>query len=536
LLEPNTGCKTNVMAYAYSELLDQSQQWLQRLVDSAYLESAAIQAVLQLNDRGPEQWLSRDGEGRPLIVAFMGGTGVGKSSLLNRLAGEAIAKAGIERPTSREVTVYLHDSLSIQRLPGGLPLASVKLGQHANERYRSIVWIDMPDFDSVELGNQRQVLKWLPHIDALLYVVSPERYRDNKAWQLLLAEGAKHAWLFVMNQWDRGLAVQFDDLKQQLAKAGFQQPLLFRTSCTEPVGDDFEDLVRQIERLSGQTQMAELERRHHCQRLRELQQGLEVLMATFERRDHAQLLRCQQALWPVFEQDVLQGLGWSLQQRAKACVNPVLGQADIVLWDAWAQNRFSDLLDELIQQADRLELPLKPLRSALQPLRSRMAADVLQYSELHARQALLQPGNGLQRFLLRLAALSEVLLPLMAMAVVGYQVFAGYYHGAEGTAAYLGTDFAIHSVLLIALCWLIPFFLHQKLQPSLDVAARKGLEKGLRIALASIDAELRNSLKTEQQTHQNQLQHLKALIDKCSSSSADQVTHSALLNSVLPAG
>jgi Uma2 family endonuclease len=43
-----------------------------------------------------------------------------------------------------------------------------------------------------------------PHIDVLVYVVSPERYRDNKAWQLLLAEGGKHAWIFVLNQSDRG--------------------------------------------------------------------------------------------------------------------------------------------------------------------------------------------------------------------------------------------------------------------------------------------------------------------------------------------
>ena len=47
----------------------------------------------------------------------------------------------------------------------------------------------MPDFDSIDQNNRHLVLEWLPHIDVLIYVVSPERYRDEKAWRLLFAEG-----------------------------------------------------------------------------------------------------------------------------------------------------------------------------------------------------------------------------------------------------------------------------------------------------------------------------------------------------------
>src|SRR4051812_44865896 len=40
---------------------------------------------------------------RPLLVVIlMGGTGVGKSSLLNALAGGAIARASFTRPTTRD--------------------------------------------------------------------------------------------------------------------------------------------------------------------------------------------------------------------------------------------------------------------------------------------------------------------------------------------------------------------------------------------------------------------------------------------------
>jgi predicted GTPase len=165
----------------------------------------------------PNSSLTTSAGTRPLIVAFMGGTGVGKSSLLNRLAGKAIAKAGIVRPTSREVTLFHHRSVVMEHLPEQLPLSKINISQHEDEEKKNIVWIDMPDFDSTEQSNKQLVLQWLPYIDVLIYVVSPERYRDEKAWRLLLSEGARHAWLFVFNQWDRGRLEQYQDFNRQTA-------------------------------------------------------------------------------------------------------------------------------------------------------------------------------------------------------------------------------------------------------------------------------------------------------------------------------
>ena len=53
---------------------------------------------------------------RPLLVIMlMGGTGVGKSSLLNALAGGAVAKASFSRPTTRDPVVYYHESVKPER-------------------------------------------------------------------------------------------------------------------------------------------------------------------------------------------------------------------------------------------------------------------------------------------------------------------------------------------------------------------------------------------------------------------------------------
>lgn len=112
----------------------------------------------------------------------------------------------------------------------------------------------MPDFDSTDTHNKELVLSWLPHIDILIYVVSPERYRDEKAWRLLLAEGANHAWLFVMNQWDRGQIEQADDFEKQLHVAGFDAPIIFKTCCDilSNLNDEFNELAETLTSLATQ--------------------------------------------------------------------------------------------------------------------------------------------------------------------------------------------------------------------------------------------------------------------------------------------
>ena len=110
------------------------------------------------------------GAERPLVVGLFGGTGVGKSSLLNRLASAEIARTGVVRPTSMEITAYLHESVALNALPDHFDPASFSDNRHSNDALADVMWVDMPDFDSDETANKDQVLQWLPHIDLLIYV------------------------------------------------------------------------------------------------------------------------------------------------------------------------------------------------------------------------------------------------------------------------------------------------------------------------------------------------------------------------------
>jgi len=150
--------------------------WANDAITAGWLDKNASSSLHETVVADPGQLFSV--ENRPLVVGLFGGTGVGKSTLLNRFAGAAIAKASAERPTSRSITLYVHESVSVDKLPDNFPMQKMRTEPHSNSLYQHVMFIDMPDFDSVEVANRDLVDVWLPHLDVVLYVVSPDRYLD----------------------------------------------------------------------------------------------------------------------------------------------------------------------------------------------------------------------------------------------------------------------------------------------------------------------------------------------------------------------
>lgn len=518
------------MAYDYSELLQGARDWGTQALAAGWINQDDLHALSDIELQAPAV-LFDQGQSRPLIVAFMGGTGVGKSSLLNRLAGKAIAKAGVERPTSREVTLFHHESLALQHLPEQVPLSQVNIAQHQDDSSKHIVWIDMPDMDSTEQGNQHQVLQWLPHIDVLIYVVSPERYRDNKAWRLLLAEGGKHAWLFVFNQWDRGQVEQHQDFIQQLQQASFNDPIIFKTICDsmssiDEFSDEFAALKSTLVALGTQHTVEQLEQRGLQVRKQELAKRLQLIIPKLgDTTAMQQLPGLWQQQWQHSTKLLQQGFVWPIQQAAgyyaehTADLITHASMSQIVLWDTWAQSRLDDALDELVSSANQLDMPATPIRQQLVAIRNKAAKIIQDQTDVAVRRALANPGNMVQRLFLKSMRIAEIILPLSIMAWVGYQVFMGYYTSNLTHSQYLGVDFAIHSSLAIALSWLMPFFIIKKAQPSLKKTAIRGLNKGLNQALATLEITVSDAISVIVQQHNEQIQQLQTIIAQSSEQS-----------------
>ncbi|MFD7277057.1 GTPase [Streptomyces sp. NPDC059862] len=168
--------------------------------------------------------------GQHTVVAIAGATGSGKSQLFNALAGVAISETGVRRPTTAapiacswsDGAASLIDRLGI---PGRLrrrPLQSPE----AEAQLRGLVLVDLPDLDSAAVQHREQAERLLALVDAVIWVVDPEKYADAVLHERYLRPMAGHAEVMfvVLNQIDRlpGEAAHqvLDDLRRLLDEDG----------------------------------------------------------------------------------------------------------------------------------------------------------------------------------------------------------------------------------------------------------------------------------------------------------------------------
>jgi hypothetical protein len=211
----------------------QLRSWLdgRRRFPLTMLQRAELEGLAEDLKRQSE---SLDVEKPLLVVMLMGGTGVGKSTLLNALAGGPIAQASFTRPTTRDPVVYFHHSVKMERLDSALRLC--RLAQHDRPGLEQKIIVDTPDIDSNDLANRDKLIALLPVADIVLYVGSQEKYHDQLGWELFKEQRRRRAFAFVLNKWDRcntgetGIRPD-DDLLADLKSEGFDNPLLFRTTA-----------------------------------------------------------------------------------------------------------------------------------------------------------------------------------------------------------------------------------------------------------------------------------------------------------------
>ena len=162
-------------------------------------------------------------------VALAGATGSGKSSLFNTLTGSWFAEVGVRRPTTAAPVACTWEAEGEDGADGLLD--RLGLAQHARHRARDdtfagMVLIDLPDHDSVAPGHREQVDRMLELVDAVVWVVDPEKYADAVLHERYLRQLAGHAEVtfVVLNQTDRltrdAVDAVLEDLRRLLDEDG----------------------------------------------------------------------------------------------------------------------------------------------------------------------------------------------------------------------------------------------------------------------------------------------------------------------------
>jgi energy-coupling factor transporter ATP-binding protein EcfA2 len=200
-----------------------------------------------------EALLTRAGERLRLssqhtIVVLAGGTGSGKSSLFNQLAGAQFSPAGVLRPVTREphACVWgmegagpLLDWLGIEPRRRYARSSALEEGERA---LTGLLLVDLPDHDSVLTGGSSEVSRLVAQADLMVWVLDPQKYADAAVHSRYLVPMAGHSSVIAaaLNQADLLTPEQAEDcvsdLRRLLDAEGLHDARVLVTSATSTAG------------------------------------------------------------------------------------------------------------------------------------------------------------------------------------------------------------------------------------------------------------------------------------------------------------
>ena len=225
-----------------AHLIDEGEQWVAALARRGLISEPVAAALREAFVQARNERLDA-AEDHLLVAMLCGPTAVGKSSLINALAGAEISRPGLGAETPAAF-IYVHERDDPARLfeygqvLGRLGGAEASLVRHARDDLLHKVLVDTPDIDSA-VRRHRETTAVLVHCaDLVLFVTSPEKYNTMQGAAWIAEQREQRAIAFVLNKWDRdALGLQFvqrerleNDFRAVLAQVGFTDPLVFRVS------------------------------------------------------------------------------------------------------------------------------------------------------------------------------------------------------------------------------------------------------------------------------------------------------------------
>ena len=181
--------------------------------------------------------------GSVYVLALAGGTGVGKSSILNALASQSVSAARALRPTTEQPLAWVANDAREELRPLLDWLGVERVVGHDKPELAGVAILDLPDVDSVRIEHRATVDALLPRIDEVAWVVDPEKYDDERLHgylRRLAAHGERMRFIF--NKADLLDPAQEklleEDFRRRLATAGIHQASIDMVSAADGTGID----------------------------------------------------------------------------------------------------------------------------------------------------------------------------------------------------------------------------------------------------------------------------------------------------------
>ena len=205
--------------------------------DSFKLDVRLRRALEKLDAENPDV--------KPLIIAFLGGTGVGKSHLFNALLGQP--NASQVSPAIRPCTSKPKMAFSRHDKPLLQSYMDLGLVDVIDAQLDGVVLVDCPDIDSIDQANREKTRQILGLADIVVFVTDPAKRANFVIHSEVKDWSERKRWYFVMTKLDQhqndGIAIRGDFVKR-INELGFEvdAKTSFFVSCLEPGGVEFLEL------------------------------------------------------------------------------------------------------------------------------------------------------------------------------------------------------------------------------------------------------------------------------------------------------